>query len=177
LVIAETSGLGWRIDLALILLILTFLFSHREINSEKLEEAGDWDHRNRLKVYTSLHLLFTCQFKRAAGVSLDTLLTFQAAELTRFNECVAMGTLSGTSMMGRGKVKKVHQVLPDLPVLGEFFKNPYGGHYDKFFAAVTHLLSFPPSTILCLRNRRKMRIIACTQLLESYRSRIVESLT
>lgn len=99
---------------------------------------------------------------------------------------------------------EVNQVLPELPVLGELVKNLYDCHYDKFFVALgmsfpphryfvflltslrmiptatleqTHLL---PSRVLSPHARfyvREMRILAYAQLLESYRSLTLESLS
>ncbi|PPQ87608.1 hypothetical protein CVT26_007387, partial [Gymnopilus dilepis] len=77
---------------------------------------------------------------------------------------------------------EVNQVLPEVPVLGDLLKNLYECHYDKFFIALatleqTHLI---PSRILAPHTRyyiREMRILAYTQLLESYRSLTLESLS
>jgi 26S proteasome regulatory subunit N7 len=95
---------------------------------------------------------------------------------------------------------EVNQVLPELPSLGDLIKNLYDCHYDKFFVALgmppnliylqihfhpvsiatleqTHLL---PSRILSPHARyyvREMRILAYGQLLESYRSLTLESLS
>ncbi|KAH6903640.1 proteasome 26S subunit [Coprinopsis sp. MPI-PUGE-AT-0042] len=195
LAIAKTPGLGSRIDLTLTLVRLGFFFSDHTLITKNLAEAeklidegGDWDRRNRLKVYTSLHLISIRQFKRAAEGFLDALSTFTATELISFNEFVAMGVVSGVLTMGRGEVKKkiitspeVNQVLPDLPVLGELFKNLYDCHYDKFFVALAKLEQtlLLPSRLLSPHARfyvREMRILAYTQLLESYRSLTVESL-
>jgi 26S proteasome regulatory subunit N7 len=86
---------------------------------------------------------------------------------------------------------KVNQVLPELPSLGDLVKNLYDCHYYKFFVALrmlpipnpfptleqTHLL---PSRILSPHARyyvREMRILAYGQLLESYCSLTLESLS
>ena len=93
------------------------------------------------------------------------------------------------------------QVLPELPILGDLVKNLYDCYYDKFFIALgkfltlflplrysccryysatleqTHLL---PSRILSPHAHyyiREMRILAYSQLLESYRSLTLESLS
>jgi 26S proteasome regulatory subunit N7 len=92
----------------------------------------------------------------------------------------------------------VIQVLPELPILGDLVKNLYDCHYDKFFIALgtfSNILSltmsecfpgtleqtlFLPSRILSPHTRyyiREMRILAYSQLLESYRSLTLESLS
>lgn len=76
----------------------------------------------------------------------------------------------------------MNQILPDVPVLADLTKNLYECHYNKFFIALatleqTYLL---PSRLLCPHTRyyvREMRILAYAQLLESYRSLTLESLS
>ncbi|KAH6901697.1 26S proteasome, regulatory subunit Rpn7 [Coprinopsis sp. MPI-PUGE-AT-0042] len=64
-----------------------FFFSDRTlitknlVEAEKLiDEGGDWDRRNRLKVYNSLHLL-SINHSNAQQGFLDALSTFAATEL------------------------------------------------------------------------------------------------
>lgn len=171
-----------------------------------IEEGGDWDRRNRLKVYNGLHLLSIRQFKRGGELFSDALSTFTASELLSYNDFVALTVISNTLSLNRVDLKKriinapeVIQVLPELPVLGDLVKNLYECHYGKFFIALgkciyltnsfyssnifaasleqTYLL---PSRILNPHTRfyvREMRILAYSQLLESYRSLTLESLS
>lgn len=94
---------------------------------------------------------------------------------------------------------EVNQVLPEIPLLADLIHNLYDSKYDKFFIALgtffmkvnidaytdtpnaatleqTFLL---PSRILAPHTRyyvREMRIIAYSQILESYRSLTLDSL-
>lgn len=77
---------------------------------------------------------------------------------------------------------EVIQVLPELPILGDLIKNLYECHYDKFFLALATLeqTQLLPSRLLSPHARyyvREMRIAAYSQLLESYRSLTLESLS
>ncbi|TFK18519.1 hypothetical protein FA15DRAFT_760573 [Coprinopsis marcescibilis] len=129
-------------------------------------------------------------FKPAADLFLDALSTFTATELINFNnDLVAMAVINGTLTLSRPDLKKrvistpkVNQVVPELPVLAELYKNLYESHYDKFFKALATL----KHTILILSRilnpharhyLREMRILAHTQLLESYRSLTLTSLS
>jgi len=120
---------------------------------------------------------------------MDALSTFTATELISYNDFVALTVVSNALSLKRVDLKKkiigapeVNQVLPDLPILGDLVKNLYECHYDKFFLALatleqTHLL---PSRLLSPHARyyvREMRILAYSQLLESYRSLTLESLS
>ncbi|TFK18523.1 hypothetical protein FA15DRAFT_709800 [Coprinopsis marcescibilis] len=137
--------------------------------------------RNRLKVYTALHLVSIHQFKPAADLFLDALSTFTATELISFNDLVAMAVISGT-LTRVISAPEVNQVVPEIPVLAELYKNLNESHYDKFFKALATLEQtiLLPSRILNPHARhylREMRILAYTQLLESYRSLTLTSLS
>lgn len=43
---------------------------------ELMAEGGDWERKNRLKVYEAIFLLATRDFKRAAQLFLDSIATF-----------------------------------------------------------------------------------------------------
>ncbi|KAL0946354.1 hypothetical protein HGRIS_012587 [Hohenbuehelia grisea] len=195
LALEKTPGLGSRIDIVLTLARIGFFFGDQALITEHLgkaetliEEGGDWDRRNRLKVYNGLQLLSVRQFKRGGELLLDALSTFTATELLSYNDFVALTAISNALVLSRVDLKKkildapeVNQVLPDLPFLGDLVKNLYECHYDKFFVALAtleknHLI---PSRVLSPHARfytREMRIRAYTQLLESYRSLTLESL-
>ncbi|KAI0782254.1 PCI-domain-containing protein [Abortiporus biennis] len=191
----KTPGLGQRIDIVLTLIRIGLFFSDHDIIStniskaeELVDQGGDWDRRNRLKVYRGLYLLSIRQFQRGGELLLDALSTFTATELLSYNDFVALTIISNVLTLKRPDLKKkiigapeVNQVLPELPVLADLVKNLYDAHYDKFFFALatleqTYLL---PSRLLSPHTRyyvREMRILAYGQLLESYRSLTLDSM-
>jgi 26S proteasome regulatory subunit N7 len=192
----KTPGLGSRIDIVLTIVRIGFFFGDNDIVVENLNKAeslidsgGDWDRRNRLKVYRALHLLGIRQFKRASELLLDALSTFTASELVDYNDFVALAVIAGALTLGRVDLKKkviaapeVNSVLPEIPVLGDLIKNLYDCHYDKFFVALATLENtiLLPSRLLNPHARyyvREMRILAYAQLLESYRSLTLQSLS
>jgi len=196
LALEKTPGLGSRIDIVLTIVRIAFFFNDNDLitsnmaKAEKLiEEGGDWDRRNRLKVYNGVHHISIRQFKHGGELLLDVLSTFTATELLSYNDFVALTVIANTLSLKRVDLKKklinapeVNQVLPDVPVLGDLVKNLYDCHYSKFFVALatleqTYLI---PSRILSSHARfyvREMRILAYSQLLESYRSLTLESLS
>jgi 26S proteasome regulatory subunit N7 len=112
----------------------------------RLIEEG-W-RRNRLKVYSGLHLVSIPQFKRGGELFIDALSTFTATELISYNDFVALTVIANTP------APEVIQVLPELPILGDLVKNLYDCHYDKFFIALSTLPSYsvPSSNFLSLPN-------------------------
>ncbi|EIW51777.1 PCI-domain-containing protein [Trametes versicolor FP-101664 SS1] len=195
LALEKTPGLGSRIDIVLTLVRIGFFFGDHDMITQHLTQAeelidkgGDWDRRNRLKVYRGLHLLSIRQFKRGGELLLDALSTFTATELISYNDFVAATIISNVLTLNRPDLKKklitapeVIQVLPELPVLADLMKNLYDSHYDKFFLALaaTEQTLLKPNRLLAPHARfyvREMRISAYNQLLESYRSLTLDSL-
>ena len=50
-----------------------------------IEEGGDWDRRNRLKVYEGIYSMAIRDFKKAANLFLDTISTFTSYELMDYS--------------------------------------------------------------------------------------------
>ncbi|KAG8790320.1 hypothetical protein FRC12_012189 [Ceratobasidium sp. 428] len=195
LALEKTPGLGARIDIALTLVRIGMFFGDRDLVNQNITKAenlvdqgGDWDRRNRLKVYRGIHLLSIRQFKRASELLLDSLSTFTASELVDYNRFVVYVVVCGTLVLSRPDLKKkilsspeVNQVMPEITDLADYTSSLYECQYAKFFQALasleqTHLL---PSRLLNPHARfyvREMRILAYSQLLESYRSLTLDSL-
>lgn len=157
-----------------------------------MEKGGDWDRRNRLKVYEGLHLLSIRDFKKGGQLFVDALPTFTATELISFQDFVGLTVLANLLRFGwagqRTELRKkiidsseVLQVIDELPHLKALSNSLYNAEYSKLFAALaeveqTHLL---PSRLLNPHSQyfvREMRIIAYAQLLESYRSLTLDSM-
>lgn len=74
-----------------------------------IEEGGDWDRRNRLKVYQGVYSIAVRDFKTAANLFLDTISTFTSYELmdyitfVRYTVYVSMISLPRNQL--RDKVK------------------------------------------------------------------------
>ncbi|KAL5632387.1 hypothetical protein ACGC1H_005375 [Rhizoctonia solani] len=195
LALEKTPGLGARIDIALTLVRIGMFFGDRELINENISKAeslvdqgGDWDRRNRLKVYRGIQFLSIRQFKRASELLIDSLSTFTASELVDYNQFVVYCIVCGTLVLSRPDLKKrilsspeVNQVMPELTDIADYTSSLYECQYAKFFQALanleqTHLL---PSRLLNPHARfyvREMRILAYSQLLESYRSLTLDSL-
>ncbi|KLO09707.1 proteasome 26S subunit [Schizopora paradoxa] len=192
----KTAGVGSKIDISLTLIRLGFFFGdHALITSNitraegLIEKGGDWDRRNRLKVYQGLHSLSIRQFKRACDLFVDALSTFTATELLSYNDFVSLTMIAGALTLKRPDLKKkiimapeVISVINELPILSELVHSLYDCHYNKLFIALAKLETsyLFPSRILNAHARyyvREMRILAYAQLLESYRSLTLESMS
>jgi len=89
----KTVGVGQRLDIVFTMTRIGFFYNDREIikrNLDKaktmIEEGGDWDRRNRLKVYEAYYLMSIRQFPTAAKLFIDTLATFNSEELFSYEK-------------------------------------------------------------------------------------------
>lgn len=95
---------GCRLDMTFHLIRMGFFFNDRDLittNIEKanamIDEGGDWDRRNRLKVYRGLHSLSIRDFEGAAKHFLDAVATFTSYELMDYKSFIIYTVL--TSMI------------------------------------------------------------------------------
>ncbi|KAJ6764175.1 26S PROTESOME SUBUNIT 6 [Salix koriyanagi] len=75
-------------DLVFYTLQLGFFYMDFDLISKSIdkannlfEEGGDWERKNRLKVYEGLYCMSTRNFKKAADLFLDSISTFTTYEL------------------------------------------------------------------------------------------------
>lgn len=64
------------------------------------DKGGDWDRRNRLKVYRGLFLLTQRDFAGASSLLMDSLATFTAHELLSYEAFVFYTVLAGLKTLG-----------------------------------------------------------------------------
>lgn len=71
-----------------------------------IDSGGDWDRRNRLKVYRALNHLSIRQFSEAAELLIDSLSTFTATELMEYEDFVALTVLAAAVGCDRKAIKE-----------------------------------------------------------------------
>ncbi|KAK8845547.1 hypothetical protein IAR55_006262 [Kwoniella newhampshirensis] len=189
----KTAGLGARIDLVLAIVRIGLFSSDTQLvtsniarASDLIDSGGDWDRRNRLKVYRAVHHLSTRDFKEAVELLNDSLSTFTATELMEYDEFVALTVLAAGVGCDRKGIKtkilassEVTSCLPNIPHLASMTDSLYKCNYAQFFVALAEVEQqyLIPTPILAPHTRyyvREMRIKAYAQLLESYRSLTME---
>ena len=73
------------------------------------EEGGDWERKNRLKVYEGLYCMSTRNFKKAANLFLDSISTFTTYELFPYDTFIFYTVLTSIISLDRVSLKqKVH---------------------------------------------------------------------
>lgn len=146
-----------------------------------VEEGGDWDRRNRLKVYEALHFVHIREFSKAATLFLETVPTFTSYELMSYGELVSYTVVTSLVSLSRKQLKKdliegsdVQQQLYDLSDMKQYLQSFYNCQYDEFFIYLSKV------EVLLKNNRyfsqhtqhyiREMRLAGYRQLLASYSS-------
>ncbi|CCI45949.1 unnamed protein product [Albugo candida] len=152
-----------------------------------IDEGGDWDRRNRLKVYEGCYLMMARDFKKACVLFQESAATFTATELMSYNQLVFYCVVTCILCMNRVELKKkivdspeILAVLHHTPYLENFLNGLYDCNYKQFFSALVEL--YPHilrDKYLSIHSRyiiREYRVLAYSQFLEAYRSVTIESM-
>lgn len=141
------ESIGTRLD-ALFKTMKTDLFELNykevEVNLDKakalIEEGGDWDRKNRLKVYQGLYCMAVRDFKQAADLFLDTISTFTCYELCEYKTFIGYTVISSILALPRVELRSkvikgsgILEVLHELPDIQEYLFSLYNCQYAKFF--------------------------------------------
>eukprot|EP01061_Rhynchopus_euleeides_P046352 TRINITY_DN8753_c0_g2_i1.p1 TRINITY_DN8753_c0_g2~~TRINITY_DN8753_c0_g2_i1.p1 ORF type:complete len:417 (+),score=195.15 TRINITY_DN8753_c0_g2_i1:53-1252(+) len=187
-------GLGPKLDLAFQRIRLGYSFNDPELIQKAIDEShelllmeGDWERRNRLKVYEAVYLVSKRQFKKAADLFLGALSAFSSPELVTYNNFILFTTLVASVTLDRPTLKKkvldsseVLQVFPELPHMKRFVLSLYDCKYHEFFQALREVCEEMQRHVYTNMHvnffYREMRLIAFKQFLQSYRSVTLQSM-
>uniref|UniRef100_A0A2K6FEY9 26S proteasome non-ATPase regulatory subunit 6 n=1 Tax=Propithecus coquereli TaxID=379532 RepID=A0A2K6FEY9_PROCO len=184
----KTVALGHRLDIVFYLLRIGLFYMDNDLitrNTEKakslIEEGGDWDRRNRLKVYQGLYCVAIRDFKQAAELFLDTVSTFTSYELMDYKTFVTYTVYVSMIALERPDLREkvikgaeILEVLHSLPSVRQYLFSLYECRYSAFFQSLAVVEQEMKKDWLFAPHYRyyvrEMRIHAYSQLLESYRS-------
>lgn len=187
-IVARTAAVGTKIDAFFALVRLGFIFEDVPLLNEALESAaslmekgGDWDRRNRFKVYEGLSLLQKREFARAATLLSASLATFTSVGLVSFLQIAKYAIVSGIFSFSRAQLKakivnnpEIAEVLNELPLHRDLLQSFYAGKYAEFFAALALVEADAERDYFLHENTgfvvKELRIAAYNQLLRSYKT-------
>lgn len=185
---AKTAGAGPKLDLALSLLRLDMSRGDWHAVKDGLDRAhalcakgGDWERKNRLKVYEAVFLTAIRQFRRAAELFLDSVATFTATELMNYTQCVFYTVALSVVALDRTTLKssvienpEILSVIDQVPHLHSFLSSLYNSRYNEYFTAFAGLTDALRSDRVIYPHfryyLREARVVGYTQFLESYKS-------
>lgn len=105
-----------------------------------IEEGGDWDRRNRLKVYQGIYCIAVRDFKEAANFFLDTISTFTSYELMDYNTFVRYTVYLSMISLPRNELRdkiikgpEILEVLHSNPDVKDYLFSLYNCQYADFF--------------------------------------------
>ena len=191
----KTVAMGPRLDLILSKLRVGFFFDDlllvkATIDRAKglLEKGGDWERRNRLKVYEALFLLRVRNLKKSAELFLDSIATFTATELLSYPRFIMYAIATSVYALPRKDLKpkvidapEILQVIDEIPHAEGLVNGLYDCQYRTLVASLVGILDdtlkgdryFSPHA---RHYFREVLVLAYTQFLESYRSVSLESM-
>jgi len=184
----KTVGVGGKLDNILTVIRIAFFFddlalAKKEIDRAKVElgKGGDWERRNKLKVYEGIYLMSVRSWKDAATLFLNVMPTFTAVELVEFKDFVfytvilTMVSLDRPTL--REKLVSSPEVLSSIKetphlqdFLNSFFYCKYKSMMEHFVPIIDLVRADRYLSRHCRHFMRIMRLNAYRQFLASYRS-------
>jgi 26S proteasome regulatory subunit N7 len=120
----KAVALGNRLDIVFNLIRLGMFYSDSALTVKNLElaqtlmdEGGDWDRRNRLKVYSGVHNASIREFSQASEKFLSTVSTFTSLEMMAYQEFVEL-TVRGRTCSSNNTCSFPPSFVADLDVSG-----------------------------------------------------------
>jgi len=190
----KTVSLGHRLDIVFNLIRLGMFYSDSDLTVRMLEKAqvlmdegGDWDRRNRLKVYKGAHCASIREFAAGTERFLATVSTFTSTEIMDYKLFVETTVLMAVITLPRTELHnkvvlgpEIQEVLHQSPTIKAFCESLYNCSYAEFFVNLAEVDKYMMKSKIFAPHRRfyvrEMRIKAYTQLLESYRSVTLDSM-
>lgn len=191
----KTVAVGHKIDMELSCIRAAYFALDIEGAKEHIELAkklfaeggGDWERKNRLKVYEGLFLLMARKFDKSADLLLDSIATFTSTELLPYETFVSYTIITAIFTLERMRLKKkvvdapeVLAVSSKIPNVAQMLNAFYECRYCDFmvaFAAVIDEVKLDP--YLSRHSRyfvREARVAVYSQYLASYQSVTVTSM-
>lgn len=190
----KTVAVGQKMDLVFYTLQMGFFYMDFDLISKSIdkakklfEEGGDWERKNRLKVYEGLYCMSTRNFKKAATLFLDSISTFTTYEIFPYDTFIFYTVLTSIITLDRVSLKQkvvdapeILTVIGKIPHLSEFLNSLYDCQYKSFFlafAALTDQIKLDRYLHPHFRYyMREVRTVVYSQFLESYKSVTIEAM-
>ncbi|MBA0678436.1 hypothetical protein Goari_019783 [Gossypium aridum] len=191
---SKTVAVGQKMDLVFYTLQIGLFYMDFDLISKSIDKAknlfeggGDWERKNRLKVYEGLYCMSTRNFKKAANLFLDSISTFTTYELFPYDTFIFYTVLTSIISLDRVSLKQkvvdapeILTVIGKIPHLSEFLNSLYDCQYKSFFLAFSGLTEqIKLDRYLHPHFRfymREVRTVVYSQFLESYKSVTIEAM-
>jgi 26S proteasome regulatory subunit N7 len=150
-------------------------------------EGGDWDRRNRLKVYSALNKILNRDFKGAASLLVDCIATFSCNELCSYIDFIVYAILTNILYLPRTEIKakivdgpEILSIIKEIPVVYKLVSSLYVCDYTTFLHTLVEIQPIliadrflqPHAGYLL----RELHVLGYKQFLESYKSVTLDSM-
>jgi len=184
----KTVAIGHKLDMVFSQLIMSIFdgdYQHMKVLIDRckalLEKGGDWERKNKLKVYESVYLMATRSFKEASDLLLSSVATFTTTELFPYQTLVLYTVVCCVTSLDRVTLKKkvvdspeVLSVIGDMPHLETLLNSLYRCDYAGFFGALPGVADIIKGDMFLEPHHRyflrEIRKVVYRQFLESYKS-------
>eukprot|EP00568_Trieres_chinensis_P004526 CAMPEP_0183307392 /NCGR_PEP_ID=MMETSP0160_2-20130417/17305_1 /TAXON_ID=2839 ORGANISM="Odontella Sinensis, Strain Grunow 1884" /NCGR_SAMPLE_ID=MMETSP0160_2 /ASSEMBLY_ACC=CAM_ASM_000250 /LENGTH=442 /DNA_ID=CAMNT_0025470969 /DNA_START=61 /DNA_END=1389 /DNA_ORIENTATION=- len=155
--------------------------------SKLAADGGDWDRRNRLKVYDALSKILARDVKGAASLLIDCIATFSCNELCSYTDFIAYTIVSNILHLPRTELKakiidgpEILSVASEIPVVCRLVNSLYDCDYKGYLHAMVDLQPIlvadrflqPHSGYIM----RELHVLGYKQFLDSYKSVTLENM-
>jgi 26S proteasome regulatory subunit N7 len=193
---AKTASIGQKMDG--VFAVMRLRFASLDLAAVKvliakikdmLEQpgGGDWERKNRLKVYEGLYCAATRDFSKATTLFLESLSTFTTYELLSYENYIFYTVVCAVVSLPRTELKakvidspEVLSVLNRLPGLGDFLNALHKCDYRTFMSAFPVVAAEVEKSVWLNPHYRyflrEVRVVAYAQYLQSYKSVTVSSM-
>jgi 26S proteasome regulatory subunit N7 len=184
-----TVGVGSKLDLYFLAIREAMFFLDDSRLATLLEEANgiadndqaDWDHKNRLKIYTAMYHLRCRRFEEAATLLVAALPTYNCTEAFSYSSFIRYAAIAALLTFDRVSLRKkvtnspeVQAHINDHPAVGLLLRSLDACEYRDAMCALVDIvdalrldpLLAPHAQYFC----RELRIRLYAQKLASYRS-------
>jgi len=190
----KTVAVGQKMDLIFSVLRLSLIAQDYtavkdgvEKAKKMFEQGGDWERKNRLKVYEGLYFMAIREFKKAAMLFLDSIATFTTYELFSYQTFVFYTVVTAIISLDRVTLKtkvvdapEILTVIDGIPGLSQFLNSLYNCEYLNFFKGFCTVCDHVKLDVYLHPHfryfMRQVRVVAYTQFLESYKSVTLQSM-
>lgn len=188
----DDASLSLRMDIGLCKIRMGLLAgSRRAVESgtrmadDAYERGCDWDRRNRYKIYKGLFRMMERRFREAGELFSEALPSFESSEVMSYGQAVRYMVLCGLLGFERAEVEarilKCSEVVGSSETLGvrlagSLFECNYGEFMQDLHLFCTSLRDDVFGGRFVDLFSREMRLRAYGQVLESYRSMLLENM-
>lgn len=187
----KTLAAGPRLDLCFQRIRLGIAFGDNEVAAKGISDAhrlmknGDWERRNRLKVYEGIYRVYIRDFKRGSELLLDSITTFASGELLSFRDFIFVTCIASLPVLPRQQLKQ--RIVDSPEVISADVSDMYG--LITAIHGCRYGEVFPALDAVCQHQRRvtyvsphvnyffrEARVLVFTQFLDSYSSVTLQSM-